>query len=86
MLVYPQDQGGLVRLHRHVAQGRYIRNLGVDIAAHRLQVLEYVFRNPPWPSLRHHPTILRHPGQGYAASCKRASEKADPANFALSGF
>jgi hypothetical protein len=58
----------------------------VDIAAHRLQVLEYVFRDPHWPSLRHHPTILRHQGRGCAASCKRTFEKADPANFALSGF
>jgi hypothetical protein len=62
VLVYPHDQRGLVRLHRHLSHGRYVQNWGTGVAAHRLQFLEYVFRDSDRLLLAHLPNHLCHEG------------------------
>src|SRR5215212_11669290 len=42
VLVYPHDQRRLVRLHRHVPDGRYVQDFGAGVAAYGLQFLEHV--------------------------------------------
>src|SRR5215217_869646 len=54
VLVYPHDQRGLVRLHRHVSDGRYVQYFGAGVTAHGLQFLE----NFSWDSDR---LLLAHP-------------------------
>jgi hypothetical protein len=60
VLVNPHNQGGLLRLHRHVSDGRYIQNLGAGVAAHGLQFLEHYFWNSYRLLLANLRTIL-HP-------------------------
>ena len=68
VLVYPHHQRGLVRLHGHMAHGRYIQNLGEGVAAHGLQLLEHF----SWDSDRslptHLPNILPHQDRRCAPS------------------
>ena len=63
VFVYPQDKGGLPRLHRHVAQSRDVQDLGARVAAHGFQILEHVFRKAHRPLFVHPRNTLRHHGR-----------------------
>ena len=56
VLVYPHNQRGLVRLHRHVSNGRYVQYFGAGVAAHGFQFLEHF----SWDSYRFSPAHLPH--------------------------
>jgi hypothetical protein len=57
VLVYPHDQRGLVRLHRHVAHGRYVQHVGSSVAAQGFQFLEHFSWDSDWLLPAHPPHI-----------------------------